>query len=95
MEREPSMQGLAQMINSIIGHNVLTEQQLKRIMQGAQKAHHQGGMGAVIDYLMKVTQADVDKQELTQFAEQVQSNPDVGREILRGKRNVRYTRKRK
>ena len=76
--RGPSVKELTQMINSVLGQSVLTEQQLNQILQGAKKAHQQGGMNAVLDYLMKVTHADVGKQELKQFADSVQSNPEDG-----------------
>lgn len=75
------------MINSVLGQSVLTEQQLNQILQGAKKAHQQGGMNAVLDYLMKVTHADVGKQELKQFADSVQSNPKMGMDILQGRRS--------
>jgi hypothetical protein len=90
-----SMKELSQMINSIMGHNVLSEQQLQRIMQGAKKAHDRGGMVAVIDYLMRVTQADIDPQEVLNFAEQVKSNPNMGMDILTGKKNIHPKKRRK
>ncbi|GAA5344069.1 hypothetical protein PLACP1_02290 [Planifilum fimeticola] len=83
----PSVKELTQMINSVLGQSVLTEQQMNHILQGAKKAHQQGGMGAVLDYLMKVTQADVSKQELKQFADSIRSNPKVGMDILQGRRS--------
>jgi len=82
----PSVKELTLMINSVLGQNVLTEQQLNHILQGAKKAHQQGGMNAVLDYLMRVTQADVGKQELKQFADSVRANPKMGMDILQGKR---------
>ncbi|MGI6125822.1 MAG: hypothetical protein ACOYEF_02540 [Planifilum sp.] len=85
--RGPSVKELTQMINSVLGQSVLTEQQLNQILQGAKKAHQQGGMNAVLDYLMKVTHADVGKQELKQFADSVQSNPKMGMDILQGRRS--------
>lgn len=85
--RGPSVKELTQMINSVLGQSVLTEQQMNHILQGAKKAHQQGGMGAVLDYLMKVTQADVGKQELKRFADSIRSNPQMGMDILQGKRS--------
>jgi hypothetical protein len=85
--RGPSVKELTQMINSVLGQSVLTEQQLNQILQGAKKAHQQGGMNAVLDDLMKVTHADVGKQELKQFADSVQSNPKMGMDILQGRRS--------
>lgn len=85
--RGPSVKELTQMINSVLGQSVLTEQQLNQILQGAKKAHQQGGMNAVLDYLMKVTHADVGKDELKQFADSIRSNPKMGMDILQGKRS--------
>ncbi|SEM69510.1 hypothetical protein [Lihuaxuella thermophila] len=82
------MQNLADMINQVMGKKVLTEQQLEQIMQGAQKALGQGGMTAVLEYLMKVTQADVEMDELVQFSHRVKSNPDLGMDILQGKKQI-------
>jgi len=83
----PSVKELTQMINSVLGQSVLTEQQMNNILQGAKKAHQQGGMSAVLDYLMKVTQADVGKQELKQFADSVRTNPKLGMDILQGRKS--------
>lgn len=85
--RGPSVKELTQMINSVLGQSVLTEQQMNNILQGAKKAHQQGGMSAVLDYLMKVTHADVGKDELKQFADSIRSNPKMGMDILQGKRS--------
>lgn len=88
------MKQLADMINGIIGRNVLTEQQLHQIMLGAQKANQEGGMSAVLDYLLKVTQADIDKRDLKRFADQIQANPQMGMDILSGRRKPNVKRKR-
>lgn len=95
MTQRPTMKDLTQMINNIMGHKVLSEQQLTKIMEGAQKALQRGGMPAVIQYLMKVTQADVDAEELTKFAENVKNNPQMGMDILQGKRSIRPPKKKK
>jgi hypothetical protein len=79
---------LTQMINSIMGGRVLTEEQLERILHGARQAHDKGGMNAVLDYLMKVTQADVDFDQLKQFAKNVQTDPNLGMDILKGKKKI-------
>ena len=53
-------------------------------MEGTKKEYDKGGMGAVIDYLMKVTQVeDVDKEELLKFAESIKDNPAKGFDILK------------
>lgn len=82
----PSLKDLTQMINTVMGQPVLSEKQMERIMHGAKKAHDQGGMDAVLEYLMKVTQADVDFGELKNFANQIQKNPRKGLDILKGKK---------
>lgn len=84
----PSMRDLAHMINAIMGKSVLSESKMEQIMQGAKRAHDRGGMDAVLEYLMKVTQADVDFGELKKFANQVQKNPQKGLDILQGKRSI-------
>jgi len=89
-----SMKQLTNMINGMIGQKVLTEQQLQQIMLGAQKANQEGGMSAVLDYLLKVTQADVDKRELKRFADQVKANPQLGMDILKGRQKPNLKRRR-
>lgn len=84
----PPMRNLADMINHVMGQKVLTEQQLEQIMREAGKERDQGGMTAVLEYLMKVTQADVEMDELKQFANHVKSNPDLGMDILQGKKRI-------
>lgn len=81
------------MINTVMGQHVLSEEQLKQIMNGAKKAFDRGGMPSVVDYLMKVTQADVDKDEVNQFAETIRANPQLGKDILEGRKNIRGGKK--
>ncbi|WP_028778134.1 hypothetical protein [Shimazuella kribbensis] len=93
MSNEPDLKQLTNMINAVMGQRVLNEQQLGQILAGAKRAFDRGGMPLVIEYLMKVTQADVDKEEVTQFAETIRSNPQLGRDILEGKKNINNGRK--
>lgn len=83
-EQGLTMKQLAEMINGVMGRNVLNEHQLNQIMEGARRANDRGGMSAVLDYLMKVTQANVDKRELQNFANEVKANPQMGMDILKG-----------
>lgn len=89
MSTGPSFKDLTTMINSVMGQNVLTEKQLEQIMSGAKKANERGGISEVLDYLMKVTQADVDKKDLVEFADQVQEDPSLGLDILQGKSKIK------
>jgi hypothetical protein len=87
-----TMKQLTEMINTIMGQKVLTERQLAQIMQGAKHAKERGGMEAVLEYLIHVTQADVSKEELQQFADVVQQNPQMGMDILKGRKNIKKRR---
>ncbi|PTM59975.1 hypothetical protein [Desmospora activa] len=91
----PSVKQLTEMINSMMGQRVLTEQQLNQILAGAKRANERGGMGAVLDYLMKVTQADVEKGELQDFAQDIKRNPQLGMDFLQGKRRIPRGRRKK
>ncbi|SDX50803.1 hypothetical protein SAMN05444487_1218 [Marininema mesophilum] len=84
----PNHKEMTQLINTMMGKDVLTEKQLGQILEGARRANERGGMSSVLDYLMKVTQADVDKKELTDFADSVRNNPDMGMDLLKGKRGI-------
>lgn len=84
----PSVKQLTDMINSMMGQRVLTEKQLNQILAGAKRANERGGMSAVLDYLMKVTQADVGKDELHDFAKDIKRNPELGMDFLQGKRKL-------
>ncbi|WP_140413536.1 hypothetical protein [Marininema halotolerans] len=88
MGKGPNHKEMTQLINTMMGQNVLTEKQLGQILEGARRANERGGMSSVLDYLMKVTQADVDKDELTEFADSVRTNPQVGMDLLNGKRGI-------
>ncbi|MBA4543660.1 MULTISPECIES: hypothetical protein [Thermoactinomyces] len=85
---EITVKDLVQMINSVMGQRVLTEQQMEQILAGAKRAHDRGGMNAVLEYLMKVTRADVDFKELKQFADSIRADPSLGMDILQGKKKV-------
>ncbi|MBD1370917.1 hypothetical protein IC620_00890 [Hazenella sp. IB182357] len=95
MNENLSMKDLTQMINGIMGQKVLSEQQLERIMDGAKLAHQKGGMPSVLEYLMKVTQADVDMKDLKKFADDVQHNPNMGMDILKGNKNIKPNKRKK
>lgn len=69
---------VASWVNSIMGRSVITEEQLSKIIGEARRAHERGGMEAVFDYLLRVTQADVDRDSLRGFAEQVRRDPQKG-----------------
>lgn len=93
MSKEPTLGQLTNMINAVMGQKVLSEEQLGQIMDGAKRAFDRGGMPLVIEYLMKVTQADVDKNEVEQFAETIRANPQLGKDILEGKKSIKYGKK--
>lgn len=93
MSNGPDLGQLTNMINSVMGQKVLSEQQLAQIMAGAKRAFDRGGMPLVVEYLMKVTQADVDKEEVTQFAETIRANPQLGKDILEGKKSIKNGKK--
>jgi hypothetical protein len=80
----PSTKELTRMINSVLGQKVLTEHQLEQIQKGAMQAYRKGGMDGMIWYLMHVTGADVDPNEMRKFADFIRSNPQVGKNILEG-----------
>jgi hypothetical protein len=42
---------------------------------------------------MKVTQADVDYNDLKQFADTVKSDPNLGKDILQGKKRISRKKK--
>jgi hypothetical protein len=83
-----TIKDLVQMINSVMGQRVLSEQQMEQILEGAKRAHNKGGMNAVLEYLMKVTRADVDFKELKEFADSVRADPSLGMDIIQGKRRI-------
>ncbi|MXQ53757.1 hypothetical protein [Shimazuella alba] len=93
MSNEPNLGQLTNMINTVMGQKVLSEQQLGQIMNGAKRAFDKGGMPMVVEYLMRVTQADVDVEEVTQFAETIRANPQLGRDILEGKKSINQGKK--
>jgi hypothetical protein len=93
MSNEPNLGQLTNMINAVMGQKVLNEEQLGQIMAGAKRAFDRGGMPLVVEYLMKVTQADVDKEEVTQFAETIRSNPQLGKDILEGRKSLKHGKK--
>lgn len=94
-EKQVNVEQLTQMINAVMGKEVLTAEKLRKILNGAVKAREHGGMDAVWEYLLKVTQADVDPQEIQQFANQVQSNPQLGMEILSGNKRAPLVKRHK
>lgn len=74
MSEKPSKKDFAQLINSVLGENVMTEQKLDRILREAKKANKERGAEGVFDYLRKITNAPVTNDEIKNIADMVKNS---------------------
>lgn len=71
MSGKPSKKDFANLINSVLGQDVMTEQKLDRILQEAKKAHDTKGSDGLFDYLRRLTNAPVDNDQIRGIADVV------------------------
>lgn len=87
MSNHPSTKQLAQMINQVLGQNVMSPSKLENILRHAKKAHDRNGLDGMLEYLQHVTKAPVSKQELRQFGRSVKQSGDPEQAMKSLKRN--------
>jgi hypothetical protein len=66
-DRTPSKKNFADIINQLVGENVMTERKLDLLLEQAKKSYEQQGVNGLFDYMREVTQAPVDNQQMKQL----------------------------
>ena len=90
MSGKPSKKDFANLINSVLGQNVMTEQKLEQILQEAKKANATKGPEGLFDYLRELTNAPVNNEQVRSIADMVRKSggPDQALKTLKEKKLV-------
>lgn len=71
MSKQRDIKQMSQLINEVMGENVMSPNKLNKILHGAKKAHDKHGMDGMLKYLRHITKAPASMQELREFAQSV------------------------
>ena len=85
MSGKPSKKDFADLINSVVGQEIMTEQKLDRILRDAKKANETKGPEGLFDYLRQITNAPVSNDQIRGIAEMVKKSggPEQALETLK------------
>lgn len=90
MSEKPSKKDFANLINSVVGQDVMTEQKLDRILQEAKKVNDTKGSEGLFDYLRELTNAPVNNDQIRGIADIVKNSggPDQALETLKSQKLI-------
>lgn len=74
MSGKPSKKDFANLINSVLGQNVMTEKKLERILQEAKHANDTKGAEGLFNYLRELTNAPVSNDQVRSIADMVKKS---------------------
>lgn len=85
MSEKPSKKDFANLINSVMGQDVMTEQKLDRILREAKRANDTKGSEGLFDYLRDLTNAPVNNDQIRNIADMVKHSggPDQALDTLK------------
>jgi len=90
VSEKPSKKDFANLINSVVGQDVMTEQKLDRILREAKKANDTKGSEGLFDYLRELTNAPVNNDQIRGIADIVKNSggPDQALETLKSQKLI-------
>lgn len=85
MSGKPSKKDFADLINSVMGQDVMNERKLDRILNEAKKAQATKGTDGLFDYLRDITNAPVNNDQIRDIADTVRNSggPDQALDSLK------------
>lgn len=81
MSGKPTKKDFANLINSVMGQDVMTEQKLDRILQEAKQANKTRGPEGLFDYLREITNAPVSNDQIRDIANVVKKSGSADRAL--------------
>ncbi|WP_054950223.1 hypothetical protein [Numidum massiliense] len=93
MEGRPSKKDFANLINSVLGQDVMTEKKLDRILYDAKRAKETRGTEGLFNYLRQITNAPVSNEQIKSIADMVKNSggPDKALEALKNQKIINET----
>jgi len=77
-DQKPSKKDFVDLINTVMGKEVMNEDQLSRFLDEAKKVKDTQGTEGLLEYVQKVTNAPTSKDQLKNLANTIQSTESVG-----------------
>ena len=77
-DQKPTKKDFVDLINTVMGHEVMNEDQLSRFLEEAKRAKDSKGTEGLLDYVQRVTNAPTSKDQLRRMADQIQKTGNVG-----------------
>lgn len=76
--QRPTKKDFADLINTVMGRQVMTEQQLDQFLHEAKRVKDNQGTDGLVEYIQKITNAPASKDQLKGLAEQIQKTGSAG-----------------
>ncbi|MFV9511317.1 hypothetical protein [Tepidibacillus sp. LV47] len=77
-DQRPTKKDFVDLINSVMGREVMNEDQLSRFLEEAKKVKETKGTEGLLEYVQRVTNAPTSKDQLRRMAEEIQKTGSVG-----------------
>ncbi|GBF10168.1 hypothetical protein TEPIDINF_001813 [Tepidibacillus infernus] len=77
-EQKPTKKDFVDLINTVMGTNVMTEDQLTRFLNEAKHVKDTSGTEGLLEYVQRVTNAPTSKDQLKKLANQIQQTGSAG-----------------
>ncbi|PTM59703.1 hypothetical protein [Desmospora activa] len=74
----PSKKDFADLINQVLGRNVMNEQVMDRLLQNARKNYQQQGMNGIFEMVRQMTQAPIDNKEMKAMMDTILGSSSPG-----------------
>lgn len=88
--KKPTKKDFADLINTVMGQEVMNEEQLSNFLDSAKKVKDTRGTEGLLDYIQQVTNAPASKDQLKNLANNIQKNgsPSAALDFLKGEKLV-------
>ena len=79
--KKPTKKDFVDLINTVMGQNVMTEDQLTQFLNNAKKAKDTRGTEGLLEYVQKVTKAPDSKDQLSRLSDEIQKSGNPAKAI--------------
>lgn len=79
----PSKKDFADLINQVLGRNVMNEQVMDCLLQEARASYQKQGMDGIFELVRRITQAPVDNKEMKAMMDTILSSSSPGQALDR------------
>lgn len=77
-QRKPTQKDFVDLINSVMGKNVMTEDQLMKFLHDAKHVKDNRGTEGLLEYVQRVTNAPASQSQLKKLADKIKETGNVG-----------------